>query len=127
RGRAGRRGAAGGPARALGDARGAAAVAPNGSCAEGVALIVSVGGDGTFLRAARAASMARGPVLGVKEGRVGFLTEAEPEDAAELIEDALAGRALVEERLAVLATPEGCAWSEPQWGLNEVMVEKRAR
>src|SRR2546425_51635 len=36
-------------------------------------------------------------------------------------------RARIEQRLAVVATSEGCEWSEPQWGLNEVMVEKRAR
>ncbi len=44
----------------------------------GVDLVVSVGGDGTFLRAAHAASDLGCPVLGVKVGRLGFLTEVEP-------------------------------------------------
>ena len=90
-------------------------------------LVVSVGGDGTFLRAAQLAALASCPVLGVKVGRVGFLTEAEPDEAAPLIDAALDGRAAIEERVAVCATPEGTEWNEPQWGLNEVMVEKRAR
>lgn len=90
-------------------------------------LVVSVGGDGTFLRAAYLAAQGSCPVLGVKEGRVGFLTEVDPGEALALIEAALEGRARIEERLAVLATPEGTDWNEPQWGLNEVMVEKRAR
>jgi NAD+ kinase len=101
-------------------------VSPDGF-AKDLDLIVSVGGDGTFLRAAHAASMADCPVLGVKAGRVGFLTEIEPDDAVPLVEEALHGRARIEERLAVVATPERCEWSEAQWALNEVMVEKRPR
>ena len=90
-------------------------------------LVVAVGGDGTFLRAAHLASKAGCPVLGVKAGRMGFLTEVEPPEAPALLDEALAGRARIEERLAVVATAEGCEWREPQWGLNEIMVEKRVR
>ncbi len=94
----------------------------------GLALVVSVGGDGTFLRAAYQAMRAGCPVLGVNVGRMGFLTEVDPPDAVPLLERAVAGLARVEERLAVVAEPElGTEWSEPQWGLNEVMVEKGAR
>jgi NAD+ kinase len=91
-------------------------------------LVVSVGGDGTFLRAAYVAAQADCPVLGVKVGRLGFLTEIEPgDDALELVRRALAGSARVEERLAALAEPaEGSSFA-PQWAMNEVMVEKRAR
>ena len=46
-----------------------------------VDLVISVGGDGTFLGAALIASRSDVPVLGVKVGRMGFLTEAEPERA----------------------------------------------
>lgn len=92
--------------------------------AAGLELIVSVGGDGTFLRAARLASGSSIPVLGVKSGRMGFLTEVEPEDAPVVLERMLAGVARIEERLAVIA--EGASF-EPQWALNEVIVEKSAR
>ena len=69
-------------------------------------LVVSVGGDGTFLRAARVAAEADCPVLGVKVGRLGFLTEIEPGPGAiALVRAALEGRAPVEERLAVMAEP----------------------
>jgi NAD+ kinase len=90
-------------------------------------LVVSVGGDGTFLRAAHAAAAAGCPVLGVKVGRLGFLTEVEPDDALELIRRALAGRVVIEERMAVTAEPGEGATFPPQWALNEIMVEKRAR
>ena len=90
----------------------------------GLNLIVSVGGDGTFLRAARLASRSSIPVLGVKAGRMGFLTEVEPEDAPGVLSRMLDGAARIEERLAVIA--EGASFA-PQWALNEVIVEKSAR
>ncbi len=95
--------------------------------AEGLDLVISVGGDGTFLRAAFAASVAGCPVLGVKVGRLGFLTEVEPGDAPPLVRSVLAGTARIEERLALTVEPVDGADFSPQWGLNEVMVEKRAR
>jgi NAD+ kinase len=94
---------------------------------EALDLVVSVGGDGTFLRAAHAAAAAGCPVLGVKVGRLGFLTEVEPDDALELIRRALAGRVVIEERMAVTAEPGEGATFPSQWALNEIMVEKRAR
>ena len=91
-------------------------------------LVVSVGGDGTFLRAARVAAEVDCPVLGVKVGRLGFLTEIEPGPGArELVRAALDGGARVEERLAVTAEPaDGVSFSR-QWAMNEVMVEKLTR
>ena len=90
-------------------------------------LVVSVGGDGTFLQAAYAASHIGCPVLGVKVGRMGFLTEVEPADALPLVRAVLDGRARVEKRLALTVEPVSGADFPPQWGLNEVMVEKHAR
>lgn len=91
-------------------------------------LVVSVGGDGTFLRAARVAAEADCPVLGVKVGRLGFLTEIEPgPDALELVRAALEGRARVEERLAVMAESADGTSFPAQWAMNEIMVEKWTR
>ena len=91
---------------------------------EPVDLVISVGGDGTFLRAALIASRSDVPVFGVKVGRMGFLTEAEPQQATVVLEQVLNGTARIDERLAVLA--EGPSFPS-QWALNEVFVEKRAR
>jgi NAD+ kinase len=91
-------------------------------------LVVSVGGDGTFLRAARVAAEADCPVLGVKVGRLGFLTEIEPGGGAlELVRAALEGRARVEERLAVMAESANATSFPGQWAMNEIMVEKLTR
>jgi NAD+ kinase len=95
--------------------------------ATGLDLVVSVGGDGTFLRAALVAARAGCPVLGVKVGRMGFLTEVEPGEALGLINTVLAGDARIEERLALTAEPVDGARFQPQWAINEIMVEKESR
>ena len=43
--------------------------------APGVEIIITVGGDGTILRAARIAAPHGIPILGINMGRVGFMTE----------------------------------------------------
>jgi len=62
-------------------------------------LIVTVGGDGTFLRGARVAAQDGVPVLGVNVGRVGFLTEVDPADIESALTAFVAGRAHLDERL----------------------------
>jgi NAD+ kinase len=100
---------------------------PPDSFSEGLDLVVSVGGDGTLLRAAMLANPGDVPVLGVKVGRLGFLTEVEPEQAPDLLSEVLEGAMRIDERMALLARPIDASWTEPQWALNEVIVEKTAR
>jgi NAD+ kinase len=95
--------------------------------AEDLDLVASVGGDGTLLRAAYMGHRADAPVLGVKVGRLGFLTEVAPDQAPAALEGWLDGELEVEERMALIADAEGAEWGEPQWALNEIIVEKRAR
>ena len=96
---------------------------------EGTDLIVSLGGDGTFLRASRLARAADIPVIGVNVGRLGFLAEVETED----LEDALAllgaGRYVVEERsvLTVALSEADGTDRGGGWALNDVAIEKAAR
>jgi NAD+ kinase len=95
--------------------------------AQGLDLLLSVGGDGTLLRAARLANEADVPLLGVKVGRLGFLTEVEPAEAEDLLSEILEGEMVVEERMAIVARPTGAPWYEQEWALNEMIVEKTAR
>jgi NAD+ kinase len=94
---------------------------------DGLDLVVSFGGDGTLLRAALQANRADVPLLGVNVGRLGFLTETVPEEAPDILESFLDGDIEVQERLALWAEAEGAPWEEPQWALNEIIVEKTAR
>ena len=97
------------------------------SAVDDVDLVVAVGGDGTFLRAAHEASAFDCPILGVKVGRLGFLTEVAPAESLVTIREALAGHVVLDERSSVTAEPAGGPDFPAQWGLNEIMVEKGAR
>jgi NAD+ kinase len=77
-------------------------------------LIVTIGGDGTFLRGVRIAVQDDAPVLGVNVGRVGFLTEIEPAEIAAALTAYGEDRMEVESRLLLglrasrpLSVPEG--------------------
>jgi NAD+ kinase len=69
--------------------------------------VVSLGGDGTMLRAMRLARDSRAPVLGVNVGRLGFLAEVDVPDLAEALSAVDEHRFTIEPRSAVLATFAG--------------------
>jgi NAD+ kinase len=71
-----------------------------------VDLLITLGGDGTLLRAARLGAAHHVPMLGVKMGRLGFLAELQPEAWQEPLARVLAGDYWVEERLMVRARLE---------------------
>jgi NAD+ kinase len=69
-----------------------------------VDLLITLGGDGTMLRAARMGARYSVPMLGLKMGRLGFLAELAPEDWQGPLERIMAGHYWVEERLMLRAT-----------------------
>jgi len=64
-------------------------------------LVVSLGGDGTMLRAMRLADGQRAPVLGVNLGKLGFLAEVDVPDLPGALSAIDENRFTVEPRLAV--------------------------
>ena len=64
-------------------------------------VIVTIGGDGTFLRGVRLAAAADAVVLGVNVGRVGFLTEVRPDEVVEALDAVHDGTAPIEERMTL--------------------------
>lgn len=96
-------------------------LATNGAIASEASLFVTIGGDGTLLRAARVATECGRPLLGINTGRLGFLTELDGEDPRigklpSLIEHSL----MIEERDALEAT----YGSRSFFALNDVVVRK---
>ncbi len=73
------------------------------SFSRGYRLMIVVGGDGTFLAGARVASRLGIPVVGINEGRFGFLTEIERDEAPTALGDILDGRAKPQRRLMISA------------------------
>ena len=72
-------------------------------------LLITLGGDGTMLRAARLGAASNVPMLGVKMGRLGFLAEIFPQDWSSPLEKLLEGDYWIEERLMVRAIVEKAA------------------
>lgn len=66
-------------------------------------LVVALGGDGTILKAVHLIGEIDVPVLGIKYGRLGFLSGARPESAAESVTAALQGKARIERRTTLAA------------------------
>jgi NAD+ kinase len=98
------------------------------AAAEGVEIVLALGGDGTLLRAAELARPAGAPLLGINLGKVGFLAEAEVDDLDQAVTAVAAGEYTVDERLTIDVTAEldGAPFAG-SWALNEITVEKGAR
>ncbi len=93
--------------------------------AEGAAVAVALGGDGTILRAVRLVSPGGVPVLGVNLGRLGYLTEVEAGRLTWALERFLAGDYDIEERMMLAVTVEQSgSVTGTALALNEAVVEK---
>lgn len=95
------------------------------SAAQGAEFVISVGGDGTLLAAARAVGSRETPILGVNLGSLGFLTETRLEELAGALDAALSGRADVERRSILEVTRDGAPPVEPSMALNDVVFSKK--
>jgi NAD+ kinase len=91
----------------------------------GLDLALSLGGDGTMLRAVHLGVPVGAPVLGVNLGRLGYLALVEPDHLCPALEQFVAGRYTIEERTMLSVTVQG---EEPSThlALNEAVLEKSA-
>ncbi|HXY67781.1 MAG TPA: NAD kinase [Mycobacterium sp.] len=98
------------------------------NAADGCELVVGLGGDGTFLRAAELARNADIPVLGVNLGRIGFLAEAEAEAIDTALEHVVARSYRIEPRLTLdIAVRVKGEVINRGWALNDASLEKVPR
>lgn len=100
----------------------------HGQEARGCSIFVTVGGDGTILRAVRLAAPAAIPIVGVNLGRVGYMTELPAEDAVERIASYAHGEGWIEERTmleAQIKPPGHSGRGLPSYtGLNDAVVSR---
>ena len=93
----------------------------------GARLLVTLGGDGTLLSAARLAAERDIPVLGVNLGRLGFLTELEVDALWGGLERFLAGDYRIDSRTLIqVALERDGRRVRRALGLNEVVVQRAA-
>jgi NAD+ kinase len=91
--------------------------------------LVVLGGDGTFLRAARAVAEVDVPLLGVNLGKVGFLSKVEADGFEPVLEEIVAGAFSVDERMTLrgLILPAGgTKGSREVFALNDIVVARGA-
>ena len=86
-------------------------------------LVLSLGGDGTMLRAAQIAHKSDALLVGVNFGSLGYLTEVEADDLQSALENVLAGNFRVEERMMLQCSSDDLV----SVALNEVLVERSSR
>lgn len=93
--------------------------------AEGFDMVLSVGGDGTFLSASKRVATSGIPVLGINLGRLGFLSEYSPEEACEAL---ISGCYAIEDRALLYTSVDGKdAGIDPSfwpYTLNEISVHR---
>ena len=89
----------------------------------GTDMVMSVGGDGTFLSAAKRVGDSGIPVLGINLGRLGFLSEYSPEEACDALYEGaytLENRELLDTRISGdIIGSESSFWP---YSLNEISV-----
>jgi NAD+ kinase len=84
-------------------------------------IIISLGGDGTFLNTARTVGRKQIPILGVNLGNLGFMAEVSPEEVQRFIVDIIKGNYKVYD-LCVISTKTKNG--EEFYGMNEIVVDK---
>jgi NAD+ kinase len=92
-------------------------------------VLVVLGGDGTFLRAARAVIDVDVPLLGVNLGKVGFLSKVEANELEGVLARLVAGEYAIDERMALEARilPAGrAAGGTIHHALNDIVVARGA-
>ena len=96
----------------------------------GTDLILSIGGDGTILRAAQAVVPDLTPITGINLGRLGFMTELSTDEAEAKLPALLAGEGWIDERAMLEAEllPTGQEHETAQmfYALNDVVVARGA-
>ncbi|NDW13787.1 NAD kinase [Bacteroides sp. 214] len=88
-------------------------------------IVVSVGGDGTFLKAASHVGRKGIPILGVNTGRLGFLADVSPDEIESTIDNIYKQQYTIEERSVLQLECSGLQPSSSPYALNEIAILKR--
>lgn len=90
-----------------------------------IQLLVSIGGDGTFLRAARLADGKKIPIAGINTGRLGFLAETALSDLIALYTEFREGKCKIESRPQLELTTSDQISLERSLALNEIAILRK--
>lgn len=88
-------------------------------------MVISIGGDGTFLKAASRVGKKNIPILGINTGRLGFLADVSPEEMEETLDEICNNHYKVEERSVLQLGSNSERLMKSPYALNEIAVLKR--
>ena len=93
----------------------------------GTNVIITIGGDGTILRAAQVVAPEMTPITGINMGKLGFMTELSADEALEKLPALLAGEGWIDER-AMIEAELSTKNEEPRifHALNDVVIARGA-
>lgn len=90
-----------------------------------VDFVISIGGDGTFLRAASMVGSKATPIIGVNTGRLGFLADIHPDEIDHAIAEIADGHYAVEPHAVIMVEADGEIIEGSPFALNDIAVLKR--
>lgn len=90
-------------------------------------MLISIGGDGTILRAAALVRNSGVPILGINAGRLGFLATVQKENISEFMQFIIEKKYSISKRtlLSLTCTPNNSAIEEINFALNEISVGRK--
>ncbi|WP_277070703.1 NAD kinase [Prevotella corporis] len=86
---------------------------------------ISLGGDGTFLRAANKVGAKNIPIIGVNMGRLGFLANVLPGEVLEMLDEIYGGNFDIEERSVIKLSTDSDKFRDYPFALNDIAILKR--
>ena len=86
---------------------------------------ISLGGDGTFLRAASKVGAKNIPIIGVNMGRLGFLANVLPGEVLEMLDEIYVGNFDIEERSVIKLSTDSEKFRDYPFALNDIAILKR--
>lgn len=88
-------------------------------------LVMSIGGDGTFLRTANSVGALQAPIIGINSGHLGYLAAAQIDDMPHVMEQILSGKCTVEPRSVLAVSSPDVRLKGFAFALNEVAILKQ--
>lgn len=88
-------------------------------------MVISIGGDGTFLKAASRVGRKNIPILGINTGRLGFLADVSPEEINDTFNEIHKGQFKVEDRSILQLESDLEELKGYPFALNEIAILKR--
>jgi len=88
-------------------------------------MVISIGGDGTFLKAASRVGNKGIPILGINTGRLGFLADVSPKEIEQTFEEIYSGKYNIEERSVLHLVSNEQELQAAPYALNDIAILKR--